>query len=195
VSGQEDVFRTALKEVAVILKQSGIPFALAGGYAVYARGGPENYNDVDFVIREHDASQARELLIAEGLRVDQPPEDWLFKAYTGDTVVDVIYRLASGPVDDALLERCDEMPVESVVMPVLASTDLVIARVSAISEHACDFEPALRTVRALREQVDWQQVTSAFQGEPFGETFLYLVDALGLVPAGNSRADHVRGIA
>ena len=74
------------------------------------------------------------------------------------------------------------LPVESVVMPVLSCTDLVIARVSAISEHACDFEPALRTVRALREQVDWAQCRSAFEGKPFGETFLYLCTALDVIP-------------
>ena len=51
--------REALKVVAVNLKESGIPFALAGGYAIWARGGPEPDHDVDFVVPEDDAAEGR----------------------------------------------------------------------------------------------------------------------------------------
>ncbi len=55
-SGQ--ALREALKVVAVALKESDIPFALAGGYAIWARGGPEPDHDVDFVVAEDDAARA-----------------------------------------------------------------------------------------------------------------------------------------
>ena len=51
-----DGLREALKRVAVALKESGAPFALAGGYAAWARGGPEPEHDVDFAIAEADAA-------------------------------------------------------------------------------------------------------------------------------------------
>ena len=50
VSDREEL-REALKLVAVALKESGVPFALTGGYAVWARGGPEPDHDVDFATR------------------------------------------------------------------------------------------------------------------------------------------------
>jgi hypothetical protein len=42
--------REALKLVAVTLKEGDAPFALAGGYALWARGAPESEHDVDFVV-------------------------------------------------------------------------------------------------------------------------------------------------
>jgi hypothetical protein len=68
--------REALKRVAVTLKQAGVRFALAGGYAAWAHGAPEPAHDVDFVAQE-DASKAEAVLMAEGLRVEHTPEDWL----------------------------------------------------------------------------------------------------------------------
>ena len=50
-----------LKRVAYQLKQLGVPFALAGSFAVYARGGEPVDHDVDFVILPDDVrlDQAR----------------------------------------------------------------------------------------------------------------------------------------
>ena len=77
--------REALKRVAVALKESGIPFALMGGYAVWARGGPEPDHDVDFLVADADAAKAADVLPDKGFRVEHPPEDWLFKGCTPTT--------------------------------------------------------------------------------------------------------------
>src|SRR3954469_1464680 len=79
----QENLREALKSVAVALKRSGYPFALIGGYAVWARGGPEPDHDVDFMVAADDAAQVADALAEAGLCVVQPPEDWLFKVYTG----------------------------------------------------------------------------------------------------------------
>ena len=42
----------AMKRAAAVLRDHGIPFALAGGLAIYAHGGPESGHDVDFLLRE-----------------------------------------------------------------------------------------------------------------------------------------------
>src|SRR5829696_3153621 len=100
--------REALKRVAVALKQSGIPFALIGGYAVWARGGPEPEHDVDFMVAEQDAGPASEWLAAEGFQVVQPPEDWLFKVFTDGCMVDVIHRDAGLPATREVVEDADQ---------------------------------------------------------------------------------------
>ena len=51
---QEDMLE-ALKRVAVALKESGVPFALVGSYAGWARGGPEPAHDVDFMVPAEEA--------------------------------------------------------------------------------------------------------------------------------------------
>ena len=54
--------REALKLVAVTLKEGGVPFALAGGYALWARGAPEPHHDVDFAVAEQDRDRVAGLL-------------------------------------------------------------------------------------------------------------------------------------
>ncbi len=93
----QENLREALKRVAVALKESGIPFALIGGYAVWARGGPEPDHDVDFMVADEDAAKVAEVLADRGFQVVQPPEDWLFKVYTDEAMVDIIYRDSGTP--------------------------------------------------------------------------------------------------
>src|SRR4051795_9856048 len=124
--------RAAMKRVAVALKESDVPFALAGGYAAFARGGPESDHDVDFYLRADDVEAASTSLSEAGLRVEQPPEDWLVKAYDGDTMVDLIHHPTDLPVTSELLDRADELEVDSVTMPVLAATDVVLSKLLSL---------------------------------------------------------------
>lgn len=177
----QESLREALKRVAVALKDSGLPFALAGGYAAWARGAPEPDHDVDFMVPPEEASRVAESLQGQGLRIEQPPEDWLFKVFTDGAMVDVIHRPAGGVVDDGTLDRAQELEVLSVVMPVLAATDVLVSKLCALSEHSCNFAPLLPVARALREQVDWPEVGSRVADNPFAVTFLDLLDRLDVV--------------
>jgi hypothetical protein len=171
----------ALKSIAAAMKADGVPFALAGSYAVYARGGARSLHDVDFVVPADAVPAAVASLEHRGFRIVQPPEDWLVKAFVGDLCIDVIHTLSHGPVDQGMLDRADELPVESVVMPVLAATDLLIAKLRALWEHSCDLEPVLALARTLREQIDFATVAAAAEGHPYAETGLFLIGRLGLV--------------
>src|SRR3954467_660293 len=97
--GEEQAnLREALKRVATGLKETGVPFALAGGYACWARGGPEPDHDVDFLVAEEDAPQVAEGLAEKGFEVVQPAEDWLFKVFVDGAMVDILFRTAGDPV-------------------------------------------------------------------------------------------------
>ena len=122
--------REALKRVAVSLRAGGLRFALAGGYAAWALGGPEPSNDVDFVVAEADAEDAMTALAEAGLEVRRPPEDWLFKVVSDGALVDVLFRIAGVPVGDAMLGRAVEQEVLSVSMPVVDATDLLVGKLA-----------------------------------------------------------------
>jgi len=183
VSEEQEQLREALKKTAVALKQGGIAFALGGGYAGWALGGPEPEHDVDFLVAEHDAVRAEQVLADAGLRVEHPPEDWLFKVFDGAAMVDVIFRTAGVPVDQAMLDRAPEVEVLSVRMPVLSATDLVVTKMLALSEHACDYGKVLPSARALREQVAWPEVRGRTAQNPFAVALLSLLEQLEVAPA------------
>jgi hypothetical protein len=174
--------RAALKRVAVTLKAAGVPFALAGGYAGWARGGPEPDHDADFVVPVEHLERATAALREVGVRIEEPPEDWLVKAYCGDELVDLIHRPAGRPVDDELIARADLLDVASVQMPVLAATDIVAMKLRAMTDHYCDFSSVLPVARALREQIDWTSLRAEEVASPFVAAFLVLCERLGVEP-------------
>jgi len=177
---ETEAFRTALKRVAVVLKDSGVAFALAGGYAAWARGGPESGHDVDFMVRGDDAAEVATALEKAGLEVVRPPEDWLFKTRSDGVTVDLLLRSAGGDLDD-VLAAAEELPVLSVRMPVMTATDVVADKLCALDEHYCDLGAVLPTLRALREQVDWDVVRRRAKGRPFAEATLFLLERLEVV--------------
>jgi hypothetical protein len=179
---EEADLRQAMKRVAVALKESGLPFALSGSYAAWARGAPEPTHDVDFVVAEDDAVRAEEYLSGAGLRVEQPPEDWLFKVYTDGALVDVLFRTNGESVRREDLADVEELDVISVRMPVVAATELVVTKLRSLDERYCDFTLVLPLVRALREQVAWEDVRARVRGNDFAEVFLDLAVRLGIAP-------------
>ena len=182
MTDEREAMREALKHLAVALKASEVAFAPGGGYAAWALGGPEPDHDVDFVVADQARAHAMRVLEDAGLRVETPPEDWLFKVFRDDAMVDVIHRIGGEPVDPELLERAVEKEVLSIRMPVLSATDLVAGKLLALSEHACDYGKVLPAARALREQVEWDALRSRVEHSPYADAFLVLVQRLGIAP-------------
>jgi hypothetical protein len=178
----ETELQEALKTVAVTLKQSGVAFALAGGFATWARGGPESKHDVDFLVAASDVDQTKSYLQQQGLRTEQPPEDWLFKVFVGPAMVDLIHHLGERSVDAEILDDSEDLEVLSVRMPVLGATQLLVSQLRVLDEHNCDFATLLPKARALREQVDWQHVRDSMKGNDYAEAFLFLLRRLGVAP-------------
>ena len=84
-----------VKKAAVELKRTEVPFALCGGWAVYARGGPRSEHDADFALLERDVPAALDALAAAGFSTDtDAPEDWLAKVWDRGNLVDLIFRLS-----------------------------------------------------------------------------------------------------
>jgi hypothetical protein len=54
---------------------------------------------------------------------------------------------------------------------------------SRASEQNLDFSPSLEIARAVREQLDWDEIRRRCAGHPYAEAFLFLVEALDVAPA------------
>ncbi|MCP2243703.1 nucleotidyltransferase domain-containing protein [Lentzea aerocolonigenes] len=181
---QDELLRT-LTKVANALRSAEIPFALTGGCAGYARGGPASEHDVDLLVREQDAAEAVRVLVQRGLRAAEPPEDWLLKVYDGDSLVDLLFRPNERPVTDETLAMAEEMPVGSVMLPVMPATFVLSSKLLVLDGHRCDFSELLPFARALREQIDWEQVREETKHSPYAEAFLVLIERLDIIGRGH----------
>ena len=175
-------FVDSLKRVGAILRDEGIPFALGGGLAAWARGGPETDHDVDFFVKPDDAERAIEVLHAKGLRPERPPEDWLLKVYDGDVLVDLIFCPSGGPVTDEWLQRAEEVEVMAMRVPVLALEDVMVTKLLSLREQEPDYSSVLKIARALREQIDWETLRERTAGSPFADAFFTLAEGLEIAP-------------
>lgn len=177
-----------LKRVGAALTDAGIAFAVTGGAAAYARGAGPPRKDVDLVLMEQDAGTALDALEKAGMRPVDPPEDWLVKAYDDDRLVDLIFRPVGRPVTPELLDRAERLVIDGLHVPVVDATDLLVMRLLAFSEHACDFGEVLPWARIVREQVDWGRVREEVADAPFAEAFLVLLERLQIIDA--ARVEH-----
>jgi hypothetical protein len=172
----------AMRTAAAVLRDHEVPFALAGGLAVYARGGPETGHDVDFVLREQDAGTALDALGDAGFRCEKPPEGWLYKVFDEqDAMVDLIYAPNNRPeVVDDILARADELEVYAVEMPVMSVTDVLATKLLALKEHELDYESVIEITRSCREQVEWDLLRELTGDSPYAQAFFTLAEELGL---------------
>jgi Uncharacterised nucleotidyltransferase len=184
---QFEAIKETLKKAAAALRRAEVPFLLGGGLATWVRGGPESDHDLDFFVKPEDAERALEVLANEGMRAEKPPENWLYKAWDGDVLVDLIFSPSGETITDENFERADEMEVNAVRMHVASLEDVIAAKLLALGEHEADYGPILEMTRAVREQVDWAELRARTGESPFAKAFFTLVEELGIAPARSAR--------
>ncbi len=172
----------AMKDAVSVLQAREIPFVLGGGLAAWARGGPRSEHDVDLLILESDAEEALAAFDAAGMRTERPPEGWLVKAWhPNGTLIDLIYSPAGGPITEEALEHAPVIEVMALRLRVSTLEDLMMTKLLALNEQEPDFGSVLELARALREQVDWDDVRARTESSPFARAFFTLVEGLGVV--------------
>jgi hypothetical protein len=170
----------ALKRAAAVLEGERVPYLLAGGMGCWTRGGPPTSNDIDLVLKREDAERAQAALADAGLRTERPPEQWLFKAWVGDVLVDLIFEPAGIRITDDVLERGEALNVAGMQIPVMAIDDIMVTKLFALDEHDADYPGLISIARALREQIDWVALRERTSTSPFARAFFVIADGLGI---------------
>jgi hypothetical protein len=169
-----------LKVTVATLRRAEVPFMLGGSLAAWARGGPEPKKDLDLMLKPEDAEAALEALAAAGMRTERPPEEWLYKAWHGDVLIDLIFRPSGIEITDEVLARADTISVMAVATPVMKLEDALVTMLYAVDEHCLNYSALIGIARALREQIDWAQLRARTAGWPYARAFFTLVEELGI---------------
>jgi Uncharacterised nucleotidyltransferase len=195
MAGEEQSFEAieaSLKKAVAALRKAQVPFLLGGSLASWARGGPETRHDLDVIVKPSDADDALAALEGAGMRPERPPEEWLYKAWDGDVLIDVIFEPQGLEVTDELIERGEALQTLGISMPVMAIEDVVAAKLLALDEHELDYSGVLQIARALREQIDWRALRARTRGSPYAAAFFTLVDELGVASEAEGEGADVR---
>ena len=171
-----------MKQAAGVLKDAEVPFLVGGGIAVWARGGPETGHDIDFFVRPKDAERALEAFEAAGWKSEKPPEGWLYKAIDDQgAMVDLIFSPSAGDIGDEHFQRAEDLEVHAVRLQVASLEDVMVTKLLALTEQEPDLGSVLEAARAVREQVDWDDVRERTGGSALAKGFFTMVDELGVV--------------
>jgi Uncharacterised nucleotidyltransferase len=170
----------SLKKAVAALREAEVPFLLAGGLAVWARGGPETRHDLDFVVKEEDVERAVDVLAEAGMRPEKPPEEWLWKAWDGDVLIDVIFAPRGLEVTDEVIGRGEQLHVLGITIPVMSIEDVLATKLLALHEHELDFTGLVRIARAVREQIDWRYLRERTKDSPYAAGFFAICEELGV---------------
>jgi hypothetical protein len=171
-----------MKLAVATLREADIQFMLGGSMAAWARGGPEPDNDLDLMVKPAHAEAALEALAGAGLRIERPPEEWLYKAWHDEVLIDLIFCPSGLELTNEVFARAETMSVMAVNMPVMALEDALVTMLYALDEHTLDYSRLLAITRALREQIDWEALRVRASGSPYAKAFLTLVEELGVAP-------------
>jgi hypothetical protein len=171
-----------MKVTVAALRDADIEFLLGGSMAAWARGGPEPDNDLDLMIKPDHAQAALEALAAAGMRTEIPPEEWLYKAWHGEVLIDLIFCPSGLELTDDVFARAETIPVMAIATPVMALEDVLVTMLYALDEHALDYSRLVAITRALREQIDWPALRRRASGSPFANAFMTLVEELDIAP-------------
>jgi hypothetical protein len=171
-----------LKKSTAALREADVPFLLGGSLASWARGGPQTFKDLDFMLKPEDAERALEALTKAGMRPEKPPEGWLYKAFDGDVMIDLIFEPRGLPMTDEVIERGEHMEVLALPIRVMALEDVVSTKLLSMTEHYLDYSGVLAMTRALREQLDWDAVRERTAESPYAKAFFTMVEELGIAP-------------
>jgi hypothetical protein len=178
-----DELLEAMRTSVEILQDHELPFALGGGLAAWAHGGPRSEHDVDLILAPEHAERALDALAAKGLRTGRPPEGWLYKAWHGNGVlIDLIFEPAGGAYTARQLERLPKKEVAALRIRVLPAEDILASKLLALSEQDPDYSEVLEMARALREQIDWPSLQARTAASPFAAAFFTLTRRLGIDP-------------
>src|SRR5687768_7726041 len=171
----------SMKRAVAAMREADIPFLLAGSLAIWARGGPEARHDLDFVIKPEDADRALAVLADAGMQPEKPPEEWLWKAWDGDVLIDLIFAPRGLEVTDEVIQRGELLHVLGITIPVMSIEDVLATKLLALHEHELDFTGLIRIARAVREQIDWRYLRERTKGSPFAAGFFVMCEELGIV--------------
>jgi hypothetical protein len=180
-------FQETLKKSVAAFREAEVPALLGGSLAIWARGGPETKHDLDFMVKPEDAERALQALVDVGMKPEKPPEGWLYKAWDGKVLVDVIFQPRGLEMTNEVFARGDTREVLAISVNLMSLEDVFTTKLLSFDEHNCDYQSVLLMARSLREQIDWDQLRERTEGHAFAQAFFVLVAELGIAPPANAR--------
>jgi hypothetical protein len=156
-------------EAIEIMHELEIPFVVIGGIAMLEYGRKRVTKDLDFLVYEQDAIKLLEVLPTYGYRTQRTDDNWVYHAFKGGQIIDLLFALGKGflgdPVgvvlNDELVAWSKKACLGGQEFLVISPEDMIHSKllVSWKVERQEDFQDMLLIIQNAK-QLDWDRLMS-----------------------------------
>lgn len=149
------------------LAQAGIPFAIAGAFALHQHTGIwRSTKDLDIFLEPQQVPEALQQLEQRGFRTEIKDPVWLAKAYCGDYFVDLITALGNAAmlVDRSWIERSEPYRLFGIQCRVLGAEEIIASKIFVTRRERFDLADVVHLIRALGKRLDWKRLQYLMTG-------------------------------
>lgn len=129
---------------------------MLGGIASSLVGRPRWTHDIDLLVMPNDALAVLRALEASGFRTEETDPVWIYKAFNGDVMVDVIFMITGGIyLDRDMLDHAIQREYEGLPLLIPSPEDQVIIKAIVHTEETSrHWFDALAILG--RNEMDWE---------------------------------------
>ena len=154
---ERDVYRRALEA----LNAAGIPYVVAGAYAIYEHTGIyRKTKDLDLFFQPSAVVDAARALRDEGFTTRLEDEHWLAKATCGEYFVDLIYGMGNAIafIDQAWTEHSRPGILAATPVRIAPAEELIWHRLFISERHRHDMSDIVHLILCLGDSLDWRRL-------------------------------------
>lgn len=154
---EREVYKRALEA----LNSAGIPFVVAGAYAIYEHTGIyRKTKDLDLLFEPSAVVAAARVLRDAGFTTRLEDSHWLAKATMGDYFVDLIYGMGNGIalIDEGWIEHSRPGILAACPVRIAPAEELVWHRLFISERHRHDMSDIVHLILSYGQDLDWARL-------------------------------------
>lgn len=156
-----DAERAVYRRALEALNAAGIPYVVAGAYAIYEHTGIyRKTKDLDLFFEPSRILPAARALRAAGFVMRLEDEHWLAKATSGECFVDLIFGMGNGIafIDEEWARHSRPGILAAAPVRIAPAEELIWHRLFISERHRHDVADILHLILCLGDTLDWERL-------------------------------------
>ena len=156
---EREVYKCALEA----LSRAGLPFVVAGAYAIYEHTGIyRKTKDLDLFFEPSSVVAAAAALRAAGFVTRLEDHHWLAKATMGDYFIDLIYGMGNGValIDEGWIAHSRPSILAACQVRIAPAEELIWHRLFISERHRHDMSDIVHLILCHGEALDWHRLVN-----------------------------------
>jgi hypothetical protein len=153
--------RAIYKRALEAINAAGVPYIVAGAYAIYEHTGIyRKTKDLDLFFEPSAVVDAARALRAAGFTMRLEDEHWLAKATMGECFVDLIYGMGNGiaVIDKSWIEHSCAGILAACPVRIAPPEELIWHRLFISERHRHDMSDILHVMLCYGDTLDWERL-------------------------------------